>query len=108
MLQELGVPGGVQLVAVAPEENEFRHQGHREGRVDVRQAQNVHDIVAWLPVFGNALGFRAVANAGRVFRPLQADVLDEARVQFFGRAAALTPVQNELRDGILDKLAINP
>lgn len=54
----------------------------------------------------DSLGFGAVFKAGCVFCPLDADVLNELGVQFFGCRAAFSPVQNKLRHCSIDKTSI--
>ena len=77
VLQEFAVPGGVRLVAVLPVYDELGQQRVGEFGVDVRHAQDVEYVLGWLPVVGYALGLGAVLQAGGVFGPLDADVLDE-------------------------------
>ena len=108
MLQELAVPGRVRLVAVTPVNDEFRQQGPGEVLVNVRQAQDIKDIGVRLPILGDAPGLGAVGHAGGVLGPLDSDVLDKLRVQFFRCRAALAPVKYELRYRLVDELPLHP
>ena len=71
------------------------------------QVQDVEDVPGRLPLLGNAFGLGAVRQGGGVLGPLDADVLDKFRIELLGIAAALPPVQDELRDGLLDKIPVN-
>ena len=77
MLYILAVPGRVRLVAVLPVYDELRQQGAGKFGVDVRQAQNIKDILGRLPLLGDAFGLSAVLEAGSVFGPLDANMLDK-------------------------------
>ena len=107
VLQEFAVPGCVCLVAVTPVDDELRQQFAGKVLINMRQAQNIKNIVVRLPVLGNAPWLRTVAHAGGVLGPLDADVLDEFRVQFPGRVAALAPVEYELRGRLVDEFGVD-
>ncbi len=77
MLYKLAVPGRMRLVAVLPVYDELRQQGAGKFSVDVRQAQDIKDILGRLPLLGDAFGLGAVLQAGGVFGPLDANMLDK-------------------------------
>jgi len=104
VLQKLAVPRGMRLVRVFPVDDKLRQQAACEVQIDMRHAQNIVNIIAGLPVVDNALGLSAVFQAGAVARPLNANVLNEFGIQFFGRRTALTPVQDEFGNGLCDKV----
>lgn len=95
------------MVRVFPVDDKLRQQAACEVQVDMRHAQNIVNIIAGLPVVDNALGLSAVFQAGAVARPLNANVLNEFGIQFFGRRTALTPVQDEFGNGLFDKVPGN-
>jgi len=57
MLEKLGVPGAVHLIAVAPVEHKFRYLSPGKINVDIGQFEDVVDIPAGLPVLGNSARF---------------------------------------------------
>ena len=62
---------------------------------DPRQSQRLIDRGIGFPVARYSRGLRAVMHLAGVLQPAPANMFDEATVNFFWRAAPLTPVQNE-------------
>jgi len=77
VLQKLAVPGCLRLITVAPVYDELGQQGAGKFSVNVRQAQDIVHILSGLPLFTDALGLGAVFQAGGVFGPLDADMLNK-------------------------------
>ena len=50
-----------------------------------------------LPVSGNACGLRTVVHLAGVFKPPPTYMFDKTGIHFFGRTAALAPIQDEFR-----------
>jgi len=69
----------------------------RFGLFDARQPQCLKNGRIGLPVARNPRRFRAVMHLAGVLEPAPAHMLDEATVHLFWRAAAFTPVEDELR-----------
>src|SRR5210317_2113709 len=95
------------LVAVLPVYDEFGQQRAGEINIDVRQAQDIVNVLAGLPVVDDALRLGTVLQAGGVARPLYTYVLDKLGVQGLGRHAAFAPVEDELGYGLLDEVGID-
>ena len=66
------------------------------GLFDARQPQGLIHRGVGLPVARNARGLCAVTHLAGVLQPTPAHMLDEATVDLFWRAAAFTPVEDEL------------
>src|SRR5690625_3087578 len=107
MLEEFGVPGAVHLVALAPIKRELGHLSSGELQIDISQAQHVVNILAGLPVRWQPLRFSRVLQCGIIAQPLAFDVLDEFAVPDTGDVAALSPIEDELSDGVFDKRQAN-
>ncbi len=60
MLDVLGVPGGVGLVAVLPVHDKFRNQQAGKFRIDMGHHQDIEYILGGVPLVADSLGFRAV------------------------------------------------
>ena len=97
VLQELGVPRCVQLVAVHPVEHEFRQLLTGKLPVHPGHIQKIPNAGIWLPVATQTLRFPGVAQATLIACPALADERHKTAIDVFGWAAALAPVKNELR-----------
>ena len=75
MLYKLAVPGRVRLVTVFPVYDELGQHGAGKFSVDMRQTQDIKDILARLPLLSDAFGLGAVFQTGVVFGPLDANML---------------------------------
>jgi len=103
VLQKLGVPGAVHLVAVAPVEHELRHLALGKRQVDIGQFEHVVHILTGLPVLRDAPRLGIVLKSGIIPEPLAFDVLDELAVPGAPHIAPLLPVKHELGNGVLDE-----
>ena len=103
MLQKFGIPTGVNLIAVAPEQHKFCYLLLRKFQIDIRQLQNVIDIFAGVPVLWNALWFSIVFERRAVAHPLAFYMLDKFAVPGATDFAALLPIDHKLRDRIFHK-----
>lgn len=108
MLQEFGIPAGVNLIAVTPEEYKLGDLLLRKFQIDICQSQDVIDILTGLPVLGNTPGFCIVLQCRAIAQPLAFYVLDKLAVPGATYLAALLPVNNKFRNGILHKGLANP
>ncbi len=92
VLQELGVPGAVDLVTVAPVEHELRHLALGKRQIDIGQLEYVVHILTGLPVVRNATRLGIVLKRGIIPEPLAFDVLDEFAVPGASHIAPFLPV----------------
>jgi len=95
------------LVAVSPVYDELGQERACEFRIDMGHAQNIVHVLCRLPVAVDPRWLGAVLQAGRVARPLDADMLDKFRIEFPGGRAAFAPVKDEFGNRLLDERRVD-
>ena len=107
LLQELGVPGAIELAAISPVQNKFRYQAFGKIAWDIRQRQHLKKLFPGLPVrrqwAGHGVLLHRVCESG----PLAFHMHDKAAVPGAGGFAPLQPVEDKLGDGVLDKITVD-
>jgi hypothetical protein len=97
VLQEFAVPRGMHFVTVDPVHHKLWQERTGVLLRDTGQTERFIYRRVGLPVSGNACGLRTVVHLAGVFKPPPAYMFDKTGIHFFGRTAALAPIQDEFR-----------
>ena len=94
------------LIAVFPEQDEFRYQVPGELCVDISQPENIVYIFSGSPIVSDALWLGIVFKCRAVAGPLATDMGNKLGIPSANIFSTLTPIQYKFGNGVVNKLPV--